>query len=380
MTKRKSSKSLREIFASKNSKDRQRLYDNFLLSFPELVNYVSNFNSHKKYLLLQGATHKNVDIIAETLFYETVKHGGYDFLSTRQVDCSTSTYKQIHQMIFEDTKEDMVQIEILLKGYLLSLINHKQGSYKYPEMEYRIEKTGHSRSGSFTEKGLEKLNGLTGNILKKESISLPKDIYVNVMKRLFGSFFDSCSFVKFKAVGLVNVSKDDRIELDIETDRPDIVIATLKEGESVGNLSPAFRDGNLFEFVSLDGEGAGVKHAKDVTEPEVGFKGKQQKGEVGNAGSKTERMRGITKKRGHKPKHTKYNDFIGVLNDILKDDKNSSLGGYVIKVKSEMERKGLKDEKKKSGLIYEDSTISTYIQDHSEYKKMQKRKERRNKV
>ncbi len=102
---------------------------------------------------------------------------------------------------------------------------------------------------------------------------------------------------------------------------------------------------------------------------------------------KTKKMRGITKKRGRKPKHPKHNVFMEILNDILKDDKNDSLGRYVIKVKDEMTRLGLKERKvdKKTGrekedLIYKDSTIKTYIQDHTEYKIIQKRKEKRKKV
>ena len=90
---------------------------------------------------------------------------------------------------------------------------------------------------------------------------------------------------------------------------------------------------------------------------------------------KAKAISGITKKRGRKPKNPKYDEFMEITKDILEDDKNASLGGYVIKVKAEMKRKGLKDEKKKNGLIFEDSTIRTYIQDHSEYKKIQDRKE-----
>jgi len=89
---------------------------------------------------------------------------------------------------------------------------------------------------------------------------------------------------------------------------------------------------------------------------------------------KAKTISGIIKKRGRKPKHPKYDEFVEISKDILKDDKNDSLGGYVIKVRAEMKRKGLKDEKKKNKLIYEDSTIRKYIQDHPEYKKIQKRK------
>jgi len=200
---------------------------------------------------LQGATLKNISIIAEIIHYEAEKHGSYDYQSIKCVNCYTSTYEKIQQMFFEEIEEDRVQIKILLKAYLLSLIKHKQGSYEYPEMKYRIGKAGHRRSGIFTDKGLVTLSGLTRNILKEESIPLPKDTDEKVLKRLLGLFFDGSSFIKFKAVGLVDVSSDDKIEL---TDMPNIVIATLKEGESVKDLSPVFKDRDLFEFVSLDGK------------------------------------------------------------------------------------------------------------------------------
>jgi hypothetical protein len=104
-------------------------------------------------------------------------------------------------------------------------------------------------------------------------------------------------------------------------------------------------------------------------------KGKQPEGKVYNADSKTEKICGITKQRGRKPKHPNNGDFMAILNDILGDDKNSSLGSYVKKVKVEMERKGLVDKKRENGLIYKDYTITKYIRDHSEYKKIQERKE-----
>lgn len=101
----------------------------------------------------------------------------------------------------------------------------------------------------------------------------------------------------------------------------------------------------------------------------------------------SKQLEALIKSRGKRPGHNKKSEFKAILDDILNDDKNASLGKYVKKVKAEMEGKGLKEKKidkrtgqEKEGLIYEDSTIRTYIQDHSEYKKIQKRKGKRKKV
>lgn len=273
MPKRKQNKSFKGVFAYKNSKDRQRQYDNFLLSFPELANYVRNFDSSSmKYLLLQGAAPKKMQAITEFLGAEAVKQGIYDFLSIRTVDCSTSSYKDIQQMIFEDTEEDMKQIEIIMKKYLLSLINHKQGRYKYPEMQYRIEKTDYSKIGIFTEKGLEKLTHLTGNILKEDSNPLSKAIYVNVLKELFGLFFDGSSFIKFKFVGLLFLSKENSITFGkTKEGRPCLVVGIAKAGENTEDLQAVY--GEQFEIISH--ERTKIKDSqqeKQVVETDVGEK------------------------------------------------------------------------------------------------------------
>lgn len=101
----------------------------------------------------------------------------------------------------------------------------------------------------------------------------------------------------------------------------------------------------------------------------------------------TKKMHGITNNRGRKSKHSKHGEFMKILDDILGDDKNATLGSYVKKVKKEMEKLGLKEKKinKKTGqeeerLIYEDSTIKTYIPRHPFYKEIQKRKEKSKKT
>lgn len=105
----------------------------------------------------------------------------------------------------------------------------------------------------------------------------------------------------------------------------------------------------------------------------------------------TKKMHGITNNRGRKPKHSKHGEFKKILDDILGDDKNATLGSYVKKVKKEMERenlkelrkvycKGKKTDEQKIDLIYTDSTIKTYIQEHPLYKEIQKRKKKCKKV
>ena len=96
---------------------------------------------------------------------------------------------------------------------------------------------------------------------------------------------------------------------------------------------------------------------------------------------KAKKISGITKKRGRKPKNPMYDEFMQIAGYILKDIKNDSVGGYVKKVKNEIERKGLKKKKinkntsqEEEVLIYTDKTIRTYICNHPEYKKIQKRK------
>ena len=118
-----------------------------------------------------------------------------------------------------------------------------------------------------------------------------------------------------------------------------------------------------FELVPLDGEKAIV----------VPF--------VNGAVQKAKKISGITKKRGRKPKNPMYDEFMQIAGYILKDIKNYSVGGYVKKVKNEIERKGLKKKKinkntsqEEEVLIYTDKTIRTYICNHPEYKKIQKRK------
>ena len=126
--------------------------------------------------------------------------------------------------------------------------------------------------------------------------------------------------------------------------------------EKLEGLSPDFRD--QFERISLNSE-------KTIVEPFVN-----------GAAQKAKNISGITKKRGRKPKHAKSDEFMQIVKDIIKGFKNDSLGGYVKKVKNEMERKGLKKKERnhEEVLIYTDKTIRTYICDHTEYKKTQERK------
>ena len=93
---------------------------------------------------------------------------------------------------------------------------------------------------------------------------------------------------------------------------------------------------------------------------------------------------GITKKRGRKPKNPKYDEFVGILDDILEYGEDISLGKYVKKVQTEMGKRGLKKKNKNTGqeegFIYTDKTIKTYIQKHPNYKKIQKRRENHKKA
>lgn len=316
MAKRKSSRSLKKIFANKNLKDRQSLYGDFLLSFPELADYIRNFNHHKKYILLQDATPEDKHAIIEFLGVEAVKQDNYDFLSIRTVDCSTSSYKDIRHMILEDTREDLEQIEIILKKYLLSLINHKQGSYKYPEMEYRIGKGRNTINGMFTEKGLDKLTNLTGNILKEESKHLSKDIYVNVLKELYGLFFeDSSGFVKFKAVGLVNISIANRITFGkIKKNRPDLVIGIAKAGEDTESLQAVY--GKQFKIISYERlKTKDGQQENQVVETGVGKKSTLAQSEP----------QGITK--DEIPLGTKWNNIEMFFTDAVKETIDISISG-----------------------------------------------------
>lgn len=54
-------------------------------------------------------------------------------------------------------------------------------------------------------------------------------------------------------------------------------------------------------------------------------------------------IRGITEERGCKQKHEMAGEFMSILDDILGEAKRYSLGGYVKRVKAELERKGFKE-------------------------------------
>jgi hypothetical protein len=101
-------------------------------------------------------------------------------------------------------------------------------------------------------------------------------------------------------------------------------------------------------------------------------------------GRRSVNIDGIKKKRGSKPKNPKHGEFVGILDDILEYGEDISLGKYVKKVKTEMEKRGLKKKTKNTGqeegFIYTDKTIKTYIQKHPNYKKIQKRRENHKKA
>ena len=101
-------------------------------------------------------------------------------------------------------------------------------------------------------------------------------------------------------------------------------------------------------------------------------------------GRRSVNIDGIKKKRGSKPKNPKHGEFDKILDDILEYGEDISLGKYVKKVKTEMEKRGLKKKTKNTGqeegFIYTDKTIKTYIQKHPNYKKIQKRRENHKKA
>jgi len=353
--------------------------DSFLSDYHEIDEYLDNFKKdNKKYLLLQGGTKERQDKIFKYVLnkiteLDLLRREDYDYQSWKIVDCSSANDEEILDMIYGDHEEDQTSImkmfAIFLKGMqeikkddslnyfdtdqIIKKMNRRfefltTDTFK---MAYDVKNQGNGRMGGFTLKGLATIADIINATLKSE---LPIS-EISLLSKL-GIWYSANKFTKLKIVLLTNISRENKFGLGPKENRPDLLFAALKKGESVEGLSRTFKNKNLFELVELDGDEA-------VVNPLI--KGTTQKSKA---------ISGITKQRGLKPRHSKYDACIDIIKGILKDDKNGSLGSYVMKVKAEMERKGLKDKNKDNGLIYKDTTIRSYIQRHSEYKNIQKRK------
>ena len=402
MTKRKSSKSALQTATKGNRENAQQLLErisvdilnssekaavsrtkeikdlSFLSDYPEIKEYLDNFEKDKKYLLLQGGTKKRQDIIFKYVLKkiterDLLRHNEYNYQSCRIVDCSSANDEEIFDMIYDDYEEDRTSVFEMLALFLKRMLEIKkddsQNNFDTDQiikemtkkfglrtaddfsMAYDVKNKRNRRNGGFTLKGMTTIaDNVNAKLKSKPSIS-EKTLLANLM-----TLYNTNQFTKLKAVLLLDISREHKFGLGSKENRPDLLFAALKKGESVEGLSRTFKNKNLFELVELDGDEA-------VVNPLI--KGTTQKSKA---------ISGITKQRGLKPRHSKYDACIDIIKGILKDDKNGSLGSYVMKVKAEMERKGLKDKNKDNGLIYKDTTIRSYIQRHSEYKNIQKRK------
>jgi hypothetical protein len=403
MTKRKTSKSTLQTATKDNRENEQQLLerisvdilnssekaaesrtekikaDSILSNYPDIDEYLDNFEKDKKYLLLQGGTKKLQVIIFEHVRkkikeLDLLRCDDYDYQSCRIIDCSSANDDdEILDMIYDDYDEDRTSVFKMLAMFLKRMLEIKkddsQNNFDTDQiinemtrrfglrtsddfsMAYAVKNKRNRRNGGFTLKGITTIaDNVNAKLKSKPSIS-EKTLLANLM-----TLYNTNQFTKLKAVLLLDISSEHEFGVGLKGNEPDILFAAMKKGENVKDLSRTFKNKNLFELVELDGD-------KAVVDPLI--KGTTQKVKSNS--------RVITPK-GCKPRHQKYDGFMEIIRDILKDDKKASLGGYVIKVKADMERKDLKDEKKKNGLIYADTTIKTYIQNHSEYKKIQERK------
>ena len=146
--------------------------------------------------------------------------------------------------------------------------------------------------------------------------------------------------------------------------------------DDLDDFPPKFVD--QFELVPLDDSEARQQNK------EINKEGVVVEPSKAVTGRRSVNIDGIKKKRGSKPKNPKHGEFDKILDDILEYGEDISLGKYVKKVKTEMEKRGLKKKTKNTGqeegFIYTDKTIKTYIQKHPNYKKIQKRRENHKKA
>ncbi|ODS33190.1 MAG: hypothetical protein SCARUB_01668 [Candidatus Scalindua rubra] len=263
-------------FAKKNvldyvTRNKQRKDIYFSLNYSQIANYLRDIESNKKYLLLCGLNIKECSSVIQYILDDIFRTTWYrkkiiDFLSFRRVDCLNSSCENIYKLVFEDTKEDMVRIADMLKKYWDCVIR----SQKTPEtLFYEVgkEKCSHLfksrhnyKFGAITDKGFARLERSIHAVV--DGLGETKITDKSINEFLIGHFYDG-SYNKFKIAILLNISKEDKIGLEITEGRPDFVIAIAKPGENEEDLLTVY--GEQFEIISLDG-GVEKKRMEGFTE------------------------------------------------------------------------------------------------------------------
>jgi hypothetical protein len=210
----------------------------------------------------------------------------YDYCSYSVIDCLNTNDNKIFDTIYDSTDDDLKHIQLILSKFLYLVIAVKQVDprndldinlvvgdenirYNFDlalTLErilqrfssetlsgtggpYEIREGSNIKTGSFTGTGLKTIIQIVNDMLE----SKPKISEKRLLSVLIEEFLEDY-FAKLRIVKLLNVSRENKFGLGTKETRPDFVFATLKEGESIEGLMPMFRNGKLFEFVSLDGE------------------------------------------------------------------------------------------------------------------------------
>lgn len=277
----------KENIAEHKATDKRCSDDRFGLQYPKVMNYLQNLGINKKHIILDGGTQKEYAAIIKRIIPKMIVQAyvdGYDYIFVRNVDCLRS-YDEIDQMVFEDTTEDNFEIEQRLKKIipLLRVIQEMLGddmlneNQKYSLINYCVPKGSSLIGGMSTKMGDQKFRSIFNDVSKAAGTKLSDE---TLLEFLLGSFYGkNSSFKKVKVVLLMDLSGENRISLETEG-RSDFIVATLKEGESLENLSPVFRNKNLFEVISLDGKDDELKLS------EVKSGGKQRVSKIGQVNTR----------------------------------------------------------------------------------------------
>lgn len=315
---KKTNKSSKEKTATKGNRKNdvisrtKKIEDtSFLSHHLEIDKYLGNFKKDKKYLLLQGGTERQHEIILEYVLekisekqllnqYKFVYDWGmipaYDFYSYRRVDCLNTNDGEILNTLYEDVDEDLEHIQKMLSNissYVIEMMEVKQeelynnfnfanaiftnivkemnlkfglGMIDHFGMKYKIIKGRNIKNGDFTVKGI--LNIVC--VIRDTFISEPTISGTSMLNILMRKYHEG-HFEKLRIFQLMDVSRENKFGLGPKEIRPDFVFATLKNGENVEYLSQTFRNRKLFEFISLDSRKTVDMSAKEVVTSEEGM-------------------------------------------------------------------------------------------------------------
>ncbi len=264
---------------------------------PEIFEYINNFKNNKKYLLLTEGTKEEHITIMEYVLEELpnrklmrpdkqLKDGEYILREDKEVFCFNKDNSKLKLEVYDRVTNHKGFCEALLNDIycFLRSKSEKDDFYRYSSGMSKDFKHEVTKADCEIYREIDILEGtLLDDISDTLKEYRGKNESVDRICEHF-SFWLSLTVNRrrFKVLSLIDISSNNNefwlgytteLMKKFSSDKPDLILATLKEGESVKELPEPFT--NLFKIISLGGEEAVVEPVKEVAEPGVGLEGKQ---------------------------------------------------------------------------------------------------------